>query len=290
MPCTWIGWSYPGCKGGVGYVNAPDSDKTSPAVIKKHGGYGVDADGNGKADPWEVGDAIYAAASHISRPYKKAIQSNPNIPRDEAIKKGIYAYNHSQRYVNDVYNKAMEIKAAAKYEQSDNGSTEVIESGGKSQYGFIAPVTGGRITSTWGDRFVSGSKDFHYALDVAKPIGSKVVAIADGVVKSFKIGCPYGSASSGSPASKCGGGWGNYVWIEHNINGQRYVSVSAHLSSVTGALQSSGKFVKQGTVIGTVGSTGRSTGPHLHIEMHTPSRQKDYRNAINPLYYLPSVE
>ena len=65
MPCTWVGWGYPSC-GGVGKGNISDSEKTDPAVISQYGGYGVDANGDGKADPWDIEDAIYSAANYLA--------------------------------------------------------------------------------------------------------------------------------------------------------------------------------------------------------------------------------
>ncbi|WP_325050506.1 lytic transglycosylase domain-containing protein [Falsibacillus albus] len=91
MPCTFVGWSYPSC-GGLGKGNIPEKDKTDPAVIKKYGGYGVDANGDGKADPWDPEDAIYSAANYLAK----------NGAADGHIKKAVFAYNHSQRYVQEV--------------------------------------------------------------------------------------------------------------------------------------------------------------------------------------------
>ncbi len=50
MPCTFVGWSHPTCDG-LGKGNIPESEKTDPKVIEKYGGYGVDANGDGVADP-----------------------------------------------------------------------------------------------------------------------------------------------------------------------------------------------------------------------------------------------
>ncbi|WP_433742254.1 lytic transglycosylase domain-containing protein [Falsibacillus pallidus] len=91
MPCTFVGWSYPTCSG-LGKGNIPDKDKTNPEVIKKYGGYGVDANGDGKADPWDVEDAIYSAANYLAK----------NGAADGEISKAVFAYNHSQRYVKEV--------------------------------------------------------------------------------------------------------------------------------------------------------------------------------------------
>ncbi|WP_432358951.1 lytic transglycosylase domain-containing protein [Sporosarcina sp. UB5] len=91
MPCTFVGWGYPGC-GGLGKGNIPEKDKTDPAVIQKYGGYGVDANGDGIADPFDIEDAIFSAAHYLSK----------SGAADGEIEKAIFHYNHSEKYVEDV--------------------------------------------------------------------------------------------------------------------------------------------------------------------------------------------
>ncbi|MCG7345185.1 lytic transglycosylase domain-containing protein [Sporosarcina sp. ACRSL] len=91
MPCTFVGWGYPGCEG-LGKGNIPDRDKTDPAVIQKYGGYGVDANGDGIADPFDIEDAIFSAAHYLSK----------SGAADGEIEKAIFHYNHSDKYVEDV--------------------------------------------------------------------------------------------------------------------------------------------------------------------------------------------
>ncbi|MFC5402924.1 peptidoglycan DD-metalloendopeptidase family protein [Cohnella soli] len=91
MPKTWIGWSYPGGSD-LGDADIPDDVLTDPAQIAKYGGYGVDANGDGRADPFDVQDAIYAAAGYLAR--------NGGSPFDP--QKALYAYNHDQAYVDQV--------------------------------------------------------------------------------------------------------------------------------------------------------------------------------------------
>ncbi|OCA83723.1 hypothetical protein A8F95_11990 [Bacillus wudalianchiensis] len=91
MPCTFVGWSHPSCSG-LGKGNIPEKDKVNPAVIKKYGGYGVDANGDGKADPFDVEDAIFSAAAYL-RAHGAA---------DGQLNKAIYSYNHSEKYVEEV--------------------------------------------------------------------------------------------------------------------------------------------------------------------------------------------
>ncbi|MCM3789520.1 lytic transglycosylase domain-containing protein [Domibacillus indicus] len=91
MPCTFVGWEHPTCSG-LGKGNIPEEEKTDPAVIAKYGGYGVDANGDGKADPFNVEDAIYSAAHYLSE----------NGAADGDMKRAIFAYNQSDQYVSDI--------------------------------------------------------------------------------------------------------------------------------------------------------------------------------------------
>lgn len=91
MPCTFVGWNHPSCSGlGKGKIN--DTDKTSPAVIAKYGGYGVDGNGDGVADPYNIYDAIYSAANYLSQSGAK----------EGKLTKAVFHYNHSYDYVADV--------------------------------------------------------------------------------------------------------------------------------------------------------------------------------------------
>jgi len=91
MPCTFVGWSHPTCSGkGKGEIN--ENEKTDPAVIKKYGGYGIDANGDGIADPYDIEDAVYSAANYLS---KAGVSEGK-------LKKAIFSYNHSDEYVEDI--------------------------------------------------------------------------------------------------------------------------------------------------------------------------------------------
>lgn len=91
MPCTFVGWTYPECDG-LGKGNIPEADKTSPAIIEKHGGYGVDANGDGIADPYDIEDAIFSSANYLS----------DSGAADGEIEEAIFEYNRSEKYLNDV--------------------------------------------------------------------------------------------------------------------------------------------------------------------------------------------
>ncbi|MDQ0862245.1 NlpC/P60 family protein [Bacillus sp. V2I10] len=91
MPLTWVGWSYPGGNR-LGNASIPNKILTDPAIIKKYGGYGVDANGDGKADPWDIEDAIHSAANYLKA----------NGAAEGDLRRAVFAYNHSDWYVEEV--------------------------------------------------------------------------------------------------------------------------------------------------------------------------------------------
>ena len=111
------------------------------------------------------------------------------------------------------------------------------------------PINGARLSSSFGKRKhqILGFTKMHTGTDFAAPMGTPIMASGDGVV---------------TKASWCGGG-GNCIKIKHN---SIYSTVYAHLSKFGRGIKK-GSRVKQGQTIGYVGSTGMSTGPHLHYEV-----------------------
>ena len=111
------------------------------------------------------------------------------------------------------------------------------------------PINGARLSSSFGMRKhpIDGFNKMHRGTDFAAPIGTPIMASGNGVIKK---------------ASWCGGG-GNCVKIKHNST---YQTVYAHMSKFAKGIKA-GVRVKQGQTIGFVGSTGKSTGPHLHYEV-----------------------
>ena len=138
---------------------------------------------------------------------------------------------------------------------SSSGSSSVIVPSGS---GFAWPTPGFvSLSSEWfEDREVYN----HGGIDIAGAgiMGTPVVAAADGTVVATNSSCTHNWGKSYSCG--CGGGYGNYVMISH-AGGK--MTVYGHLTSLT---VSTGQTVSRGQVIGYVGSTGNSTGPHLHYE------------------------
>ncbi|OLO26553.1 hypothetical protein BTR23_22745 [Alkalihalophilus pseudofirmus] len=89
MPRTWVGWGYPGTD--LGDIT-DEVDITDIALISEYGGYGMDASGNGKADPFNVVDSANAAAKYLA----------DHGAANDDLAKAVFAYNHSQNYVDKV--------------------------------------------------------------------------------------------------------------------------------------------------------------------------------------------
>lgn len=154
---------------------------------------------------------------------------------------------------------------------------------GISSSGFAWPVPGyGRITSGWGPRSIDNHKGVDItASDGGTILGKEIVASADGIVASVSNTCTHNYGKSSSCG--CGGGYGRYVVILHSDG--TYATLYAHMSSVTVSPKQS---VTQGQVIGYAGSTGWSTGPHLHYEVHTIPFSYDRSNTLDPEKFISS--
>ena len=111
------------------------------------------------------------------------------------------------------------------------------------------PINGARLSSAFGMRKhpIDGFNKMHRGTDFAAPMGTPIMASGSGVI---------------TRARWCGGG-GNCVKIKHN---SRYETIYAHMKNFARGIKE-GARVKQGRIIGYVGSTGKSTGPHLHYEV-----------------------
>ena len=137
------------------------------------------------------------------------------------------------------------------YYFDNQGSEGHYDKNGKSVKKALmkTPINGARLSSPFGMRKhpIDGYNKMHRGTDFAAPMGTPIMASGDGVVKK---------------AGWCGGG-GNCVKIKHNST---YQTVYAHMSKFARGIKS-GVRVKQGQTIGYVGSTGKSTGPHLHYEV-----------------------
>ena len=178
-----------------------------------------------------------------------------------------------------LYNKEWNINYIPKVSTSkNNGKTNysnMIYKGGMLPIPF--PVDDISMTSFFGyrnDPFGGKTGNNHKGLDLISSNRSvDIVAVADGVVTRVTGGCSRGSMS-------CGNGYGNRVQIMHNIDGHEFETLYAHMESTQLVVE--GETITAGTKLGNMGSTGQSTGNHLHFEVRIGGQQ------VNPLPYINS--
>ena len=146
-----------------------------------------------------------------------------------------------------------------------DGNSNFYDQDGKSSKKTLmkTPLNGARLSSGFGNRKhpILGFTKMHRGIDFAAPRGTPIFAAGDGIIEY----------------SGWNGAYGKYIRIKHNGT---FKTAYAHLSKI---YKKRGTRIKQGDVIGTLGSTGRSTGPHLHYEILISGKQ------VNPLRIkLPS--
>ncbi|GGE28673.1 peptidase M23 [Marinithermofilum abyssi] len=192
--------------------------------------FGIDGNGDGVADIWNEDDAIFSAANKLS---KQGIDTN--------VDQAILRYNRSSEYVKNV-------KTIAKSYMAD--PVQVANTGGKvaeAAGGFVWPVSTKKISSKFGMRLHPTKKIFklHDGVDFPEANGKPVHAIKAG--KVIRV-------------ANDANGYGLFVEIDHGSGG--ITSLYGHLSEQSVSV---GQVVSAGQVIGKVGSTGASTGNHLHL-------------------------
>ena len=173
---------------------------------------------------------------------------NASSPREQITKIQQAGYNPNSSYIDRLMNLITQNNLTV----YDNKSSEGDVNGYKSfdnayGKGWLCPVKGGVVTSVYGgrDNPTGSGQQFHHGTDIGAPAGTDYVASKDGTVTSQ--------------------GWsnsmGNYIYIDHPGG---YRTRVMHLSKI---LTTQGQNVKRGDLIGKVGSTGDSTGPHCHWEI-----------------------
>jgi len=219
--------------------------------------------------------------------YRVIFEANP-IP--EAIRKagfgGINMYKELEGYENSdiVINtsKKLDVIRRQLYIQTKSYE-EVMEMAGRkgemwASIPAIQPIADkdvGRFASGFGYRIhpIYKTKKMHSGVDLAAPLGTKVHATGNGIVIL---------------ANLSRGGYGKRILIDH---GYGYKTLYGHLSKI---LVKSGQKVKRGDLIGEVGSTGRSTAPHLHYEVRKNNKAQDpinfYFNDLTPEEYDRMIE
>nr|WP_235754001.1 M23 family metallopeptidase [Psychrobacillus sp. INOP01] len=177
-----------------------------------------------------------------------------------------------QKRLAEVARKAAEEK---KRKEEEERKRQQAASGGSSSSipnvsaGSWTKPASGRFTSGYGSRThpIHGVVKTHYGIDIANSTGTPVLSAADGVI------------SYAAPLST----YGNVIMVTHSIDGQIFTSLYAHLSSIKVSV---GQVVSKGQIIGAIGTTGNSTGPHLHFEIHVGNWEGMAKNSVNPLRYI----
>lgn len=210
--------------------------------------------------PYVTVKAVYEKKTLEPIDYEEVVKEDPTMLKGErvveqegAIGKKEVSYTLIEE--NGVRTERIQTDEDVVLEPKDNivvVGTKVIPSVGTGEFAW--PAEGGHISSQMGSRWGR----YHYGIDIARPSGYTIKASDNGVVKT-----------AGRHAT-----YGNYVVINHN-NG--YETLYAHLSKIDVSV---GQVVGQGAAIGVMGSTGRSTGTHLHFEVHKNGSE------VNPLAYL----
>lgn len=176
-----------------------------------------------------------------------------------------------KRFFSEIEDKIADIQILIdKDRYHDNKDVEkLLETMTKKQKRFIIsaipsgyPASCRRVTSTFGYRVhpILHKKKFHYGLDFGGKIGTPIHATADGMVEF---------------AGFNKGGYGNLVVLSHNFG---FKTAYGHM--LKNLQVKSGDFVKKGEIIGFLGNSGRSTGPHLHYEIKFIKRALDPQNFV----------
>ena len=198
------------------------------------------------------------------------VRSGPGVSYKSigSIKKGTKVTIHSQK--NGWYNITTGNKkgyASSKYISTNKTTTVSINTTtapGKTNKVFNKP-TEGTPTSNYGDR----NGKLHSGIDFAKPGNVQIKSAEAGTVSKSFIHSSYGEV----------------VFIKHKINGVNYETVYAHMRKGSRTVKV-GQRVKAGYALGWMGSTGHSTGQHLHFEIHKGDWNPGRTNSVDPLKYM----
>lgn len=184
--------------------------------------------------------------------------------QEAALQKAIEVAKKKEEEERKAREEAARKAAASKKSSSSKSNYSAPVTNGK----FVRP-TSGPVTSEFGYRYhpISGKRKLHSGIDIGGGSGDPIYAVADGVVSRS-----YYSSS-----------YGNVVFIVHYIDGKQLETVYAHLTS---SAVSEGQVVSKGQYIGGKGTTGASTGVHLHFEIHEGLWNGSKSNAVDPRKYI----
>ncbi|MDR2577493.1 MAG: M23 family metallopeptidase [Chitinispirillales bacterium] len=178
-----------------------------------------------------------------------SMMSDPLIQKAELLRNQVSSLSHQAELQESTF---LQVTSHAKKVRSN-----------LSKRPAIWPAAG-RVTSTFGYRYhpFNGMRLMHEGIDIANSVWTPIYATADGQVSKVSSWTHFG----------------NMVKISH---GAEYLTLYAHMQKT---VVTEGQIVKRGDVIGYMGNTGRSTGPHLHYEVHRSGR------PINPMQFILPVD
>ena len=184
--------------------------------------------------------------------YNKYVDDDGELQKNGKI---IYAYMKNKGREIELY-RFVDQKGIAGYYQTNGKSIEKAL--------MKTPINGARLSSTFGMRKhpILGYNKMHRGTDFAAPKGTPIMASGSGTVEVVKWW----------------GAYGKYIRIKHNT---KYKTAYAHLNSYARGIRPGAK-VRQGQIIGYVGSTGRSTGPHLHYEVLVNGKRENSQRLKLP--------
>ena len=235
--------------------------KVTPSIVRAKAsiqrGFSLDAQSNGI--PSKISNDVIRLFSH-SVDFKRHIRKNDDF--EVAYETLVDETTGQQRSGSLLYAQLTLSKKPMKIyrHKSANGHVDYYSEDGKCARKSLmkTPVKGARMSSKFGIRThpITRRVRMHKGIDFAARTGTPIMSAGDGVViyRGRK------------------GGYGNYILVRHN---SEYCTAYAHLSRFANI--SVGSRVSQKQVIGYVGTTGHSTGPHLHFEVHRHGRQ------VNPM-------
>ncbi len=226
----------------------------------------------------ELSDLIDDLNETIAEVEEQKTQAETEKAQLDALKQSIVdqqaevlALQYTAEYYESLFQQqAAELEAqgnlyAAEIENIQSTMREISEKLNEvaATAGWVVPVSGARISAgTWA--YSSGG--VHLGEDFAASVGTNVVAVGNGVIINSADGCPYGHLGD-TCGYQYGGSTmgGNQVYLLTKINGGLYAVKYLHL--LLGTPAAKGTIVAQGDVIGQVGSSGNSSGPHCHVEV-----------------------
>jgi len=211
----------------------------------------------------EERQAAAAAEKERQRQAEAAAEKERQAIAKEKEKATLTAAN---RKTIDVSKKSEDTSASEPVKKVDKLESSDQPSIASSSSSFIRPAEG-RHTSGFGGRDIGDGAETHLGYDIANVTGTPIVAAASGSVSYAGVM----------------GGYGNVVILTHSINGQTHATVYAHMNSINVSV---GQSVSQGQQVGGMGNTGRSTGTHVHFEIHVGPWNGSRSNAVNPAQYI----